>query len=132
MPVASHYSFNADIDAVLVLAEAFNAIVLLYYVHKPGIEISRPMANNIEEASRIFVEKGIRMICIKEEHGIYTPSYSRQTLNYASQPGVDCICIMSLPSKEFIYFAQSDKETLLLNELHIPVLCAGGGGGKIR
>lgn len=127
LPVASHLSFYAAIDAVLFLAVAFNAVVILYYIHKPGADLPAQLLQNIEEASRIFLENGVQMICIKENQNVYSPFYSKLTLTYALQSGADCICVMSIPSKEYYYFAQSDKETLLMNEYHIPILCAGGG-----
>jgi nucleotide-binding universal stress UspA family protein len=127
LPVASHVSFYAVIDAVMFLALAFNAVVILYYIHKPGCDLPGQLLQNIEEASRIFMENGVQMMCIKEDQNVYSPFYAEQTLAYALQSGADCICVMSIPSKEYNYFAQSDKETLLLNENHIPILCAGGG-----
>jgi hypothetical protein len=37
--------------------------------------------------------------------------------------------MISLPSEEYYYFAPSDKEAMMLNEYHIPVLCTCGGKG---
>ena len=38
--------------------------------------------------------------------------------------------MMSVASDEFQSFAQAYKETVLLNEFHLPVLCTGGGKGN--
>ena len=64
---------------------------------------------------------------MKEDQNVYSLGYAKQTLKYAQSVGADLICTMSVPSKEYYYFADSDKENLLLNEYHIPILCAGGG-----
>jgi nucleotide-binding universal stress UspA family protein len=127
LPVASHASFYAIIDAVMFLALAYHAVVILYYIYKPGFEVPAQLFRNIEDATRIFEENGVEMVCIKEDQKEYSPFYARQTLLHAHVSKADCIGVMSVPSKEYFYFAQSDKETLLLNEFHIPVLCAGGG-----
>ena len=127
LPVASHVSFFSAIEAVLLFAVAFNPVVILYYVEKSGSEMPAQLAQNIGEAQKIFLESGVQLQCIKEDQNVYSPFYSDQILNFASQNKADCICMMSIPSKEYHSFAQSDKETLLMNEFHIPVLCAGGG-----
>lgn len=127
LPVASHVYFNAAIEAVMLFASAFNAVIVIYYVEKPGYEMPARLAQNIEETRRIFIQSGIQHQCIKEDQNVYSPFYSDQILNFACQNNADCICMMSVPSKEYFSFAQSEKETLLMNECHIPVLCAGGG-----
>ena len=127
LPVASHDSFHAVIEAVLLFAKAFKAVITLYYLQKPGYEMPARLAQNVEEAQGIFQESGVQLQCIKEDQNEYSPFYSDRILNFACQNKADCICMMSIPSKEYHYFAQSDKETLLMNECNIPILCAGGG-----
>ena len=61
LPVASHASFNAAIQAVLFLARAFNPVVILYYIHKPGVDLPGQLLQNIDEATGIFMENGIQI-----------------------------------------------------------------------
>jgi hypothetical protein len=66
------------------------------------------------------------MVRIKEEQNVYSLGFAKQTINYSNSVDADAICIISPSSEEYYYFAPSDKETLLLNEYKIPILCAGG------
>jgi nucleotide-binding universal stress UspA family protein len=127
LPVSSHKSFNEVLDAVLLFAEVFNPEVHLYSVLKPGFDWSEQMVTNIESATRKFELKGVRMLRVKEDQNVYSLGYAKQTLKYAKSISADFICMMSVSSQEYYYFAPADKETMLLNEDHLPVLCAGGG-----
>ncbi|MEA3477811.1 MAG: hypothetical protein U9R60_06500 [Bacteroidota bacterium] len=44
-------------------------------------------------------------------------------LQYTDNVGADLISLMSMPTKDYHYFADSDKERLLTNEAGIPILC---------
>jgi hypothetical protein len=69
---------------------------------------------------------GVKMIRVQEEQNVYSIGFAKQTINYAARINADAICIISPSSEEYYYFAPSDKDSLLLNENRIPVLCAGG------
>lgn len=126
LPVSSHELFQPVIDAVLFFASVFGSEIHFYSIHKAGFNWPEQLMKNIEEATRQFEAKKIKMIRIKEDANLYEFGYARQTLKYAGNAKTDLLCVMSIPSKEYYYFAQSDKETLLTNEFHIPVLFAGG------
>jgi hypothetical protein len=125
MPVSSHADFRKEIDAVLLFSSLFDPEIHLYSIYKPGYEWSEQLLKNIEDAKNAFEEKGVRVKRIKEEQEVYSQGYSRQTLLYAGSSGADLITIMSSPSEDYYYFAQSDKESLLTNDLRLPVLCVG-------
>ena len=127
LPVSSHKSFNQVVDAVMLFAEVFNPEVHLYSVYKPGFEWPEQMLANIAYATRHFESKGVRMLRVKEDQNVYSLGYAKQTLKYAKTIGADFVCMMSVSSEEYYYFAPADKETMILNEDRIPVLCAGGG-----
>jgi nucleotide-binding universal stress UspA family protein len=129
LPVSSHSSFLTEVDAILLLAGLFDLEVYLYSIHKPGFPWPDQLLKNIEDATRIFETKGIQMKRIKEEQKVYSQGYSKQTLLFAHETGADILCMISVPSEEYYYFAPSDKEAMLLNEYHIPVLCTCGGKG---
>ena len=126
LPVSSHESFLPAIDAVLFFAGLFKIEVHLYSIFKPGFEWPEQLLLNLDETIKTFEEKGVQYKRIKEDQNSYSMGYAKQTIKYAQSVQADNICVMSLPSKEYYYFAQSDKETLLLNEFNIPVLFAGG------
>jgi nucleotide-binding universal stress UspA family protein len=126
LPVSSHEHFQPLIDAVGLFANVFGSEVHFYSIHKAGFNWPEHLLKNIEEATRQFEARNIKMIRIKEDANLYEFGYARQTLKYAGSAKADLLCVMSLPSKDYYYFAQTDKETLLTNEFHIPVLFAGG------
>jgi len=126
LPVSSHKSFNCALEATLLFAGMDQAEVFLYSVYKPGYEWPEQMMKNIEKTAKKFEKKGIKLTRVKEDQNVYSIGYSKQILNYAKSTGADMICIISIASKEYYYFAQSDKESILLNDSYLPVLCAGG------
>ena len=127
LPVASHTNFRSAIEAVCLVAGAFRSEVHLYSIQKAGFEWPEQLVANIEEATRTFESRKIKMKRVKEDQKVYSQGYAKQTLNYAKSIEADAICIMAIPSKEYYYFAQADKESMLLSDLRIPILCAGGG-----
>ena len=127
LPVSSHELFLPAIEALLFFTGLYNTEVHLYSIHKAGFEWPKQLLLNVDETIKLFEAKGIQFKRIQEDQNSYSMGYAKQTLKYAASVHADCICIMSVPSKEYYYFAQSDKETLLLNEFNIPVLCVGGG-----
>jgi nucleotide-binding universal stress UspA family protein len=129
IPVSSHNTFIDAVYAVLMIAGTYNPEVHLYSIHKPGFDWPEQMFTNIENATQIFNSGNVRMIRVKEDQNVFSLGYAKQTLKYAHSVGADLICMMSASSKEYYYFAPSDKETMVLNEYHLPILCAGGGNG---
>lgn len=126
LPVSSHELFQPIINAVLFFAKIFGSEVHFYSIRKAGFDWPDQLLKNIEEATRQFESEQIKILRVKEDANLYEFGYARQTLKYAISAGADLICMMSFPSKDYYYFAQSDKEKLLTNEFHIPVLFAGG------
>ena len=99
--------------------------VHLYSINKPGYEWPGQLLKNIEDAKTSFESNGVRMKRVKEEQEVFSQGYTKQTLLYSASAGADLISMMSTPSDDYYYFAAADKEALLLNELHLPVLCTG-------
>jgi nucleotide-binding universal stress UspA family protein len=127
LPVSSHETFRSAVEAILLFAGIYNLEVHLYSIHKAGFVWSDQMLKNIEEATQQLQTQGIPMIRVKEEQQVYSMGYAKQTVLYAQSVGADALWMISVPTEENYYFAQSDKETMLLNDFHIPVLCTGGG-----
>ena len=122
-PAGSHKTFQQNIDATVYLAKLFDAKVHIYTIDKPGTEWSDELKANIEVAKKTFDENGIAYIRVNEQASIFSVGYAKQTLQYAEKVEADLIALMSIPTKEFHYFADSDKESLLTNQAGIPVLC---------
>jgi nucleotide-binding universal stress UspA family protein len=129
LPVGSHDTFQLAVEAVLLFAGNYDVEVYLYSIHKPGFEWSKQLLANIEETTRKFAERNVRMTRIKEEQEGFSQGYAIQTLRYAHDIGADAICVMSVESEDYYYMAKAYKEAMLLNESCLPVLCAGGGTG---
>jgi nucleotide-binding universal stress UspA family protein len=127
LPVASHENFRQAVEAVLLFAAIYDVEVHLYSIHKPGFEWPMQLLNNIEETTRKFEELGVRMIRIKEDQDDFSQGYAKQTLRYARSIGADTMWMMSVASQEYYYMAKVYQEAMLLNEYHLPVVCAGGG-----
>jgi nucleotide-binding universal stress UspA family protein len=123
LPAASHDDFHRIVQATSFIAGMFDARVHIYTIEKPGQEWPEKLKSNIEKAKETFDAHRVRYIRVNEQATTYSVGYSKQTLQYAEREGVDMICLMSMPTKEYHYFADSDKEQLLTNEAGIPVLC---------
>lgn len=130
LPVGSHDNFLEAVDAVLLFAGIFDIEVHLYSIQKPGLEWPLQLLSNIEETKRKFEEHGVRLIRVKEEQDGFSTGYAMQTLKYARSIGADTLWMMSVASQEYYYMAKAYKEAMLLNESHLPVLCAGGGKAR--
>jgi hypothetical protein len=127
VPVSSHHHFREAVGSILLLAGLFDVEIHLYSIHKQGFEWTSQMLANIEEATREFEQRNIRMVRIKEEQNDSSLGYARQTLKYAHSIGADAVWMISVASEEHYYMAKAYKEAMLLNEFRIPVLCDGGG-----
>jgi hypothetical protein len=127
LPVSSHETFRSAVEAILLFAGIYDLEVHLYSIHKAGFIWSEQMLKNIEEATLLLQTKGVPLIRVKEEQQVYSLGYAKQTVIYAQSIDADALWMISVPTEENYYFAQSDKETMLLNDFHIPVLCTGGG-----
>ncbi|MBE0637847.1 MAG: universal stress protein [Bacteroidales bacterium] len=121
MPASSHDEFYKKIEAVVFLGRLFNSEVHVYTVEKPGFTWSETMKLNIEKAIREFEAKGIKYKRVNESQTAYSPGYSKQILQYAKKINAGMIAVMSVPTSEYYYIADSDKERLLTNDLRIPV-----------
>lgn len=122
LPVSSHDTFNAVLDGILLFFETFKPEVHLYSIHKAGFPWSDQLIKNIEIATEKFSSRGIPMKRVKEEMEVYSLGYARQTIKYANTVNADAIFIISAPTEEFYYFANADKESIILNEFLIPAV----------
>lgn len=126
LPVSSHASFSSAIDAAVLVANICDAEIFLYSVSKPGFKWPSNLLENIALAEKTFEKKKIRYSRIREEQEGFSTGYASQTIRYAKSIDADLILMIPVASDEMHSFATAYKEAMLLNEYHIPVLCAGG------
>jgi len=122
-PAGTHKAFLNNIQATINVARIFDAEIHLYTIEKPGQEWSDELKANIELARTEFEAHQVAYKRVNEKQTTFSMGYSKQILKYAQQSGADMISVMSIPTPEHYYFADSDKEMLLVNETGIPVLC---------
>jgi nucleotide-binding universal stress UspA family protein len=123
-PAGSHEAFQNQIDATILLAGLFTSEVHIYTIEKPGFPWSDALKANIEKSVHGFALNNIRYKRVNEAQNTFSPGYAKQTLQYAEKVNAGLISVMSVPTNEFYYIADSDKERLLTNEMKIPVLCS--------
>jgi nucleotide-binding universal stress UspA family protein len=121
-PAGTHKAFQLNIKATVYIARLFQAEVLMYAIEKPGQDWSEELKSNMELARREFEANHITCRRVVEKQTTFSMGYSKQILKYAKEIGADMISVMSIPTPEHYYFADSDKELLLINEHLIPVL----------
>jgi nucleotide-binding universal stress UspA family protein len=124
LPVATHLAYENILQAVVLIGKLFKPEVHIYSIERPGFEWPEQLKKNLEQTKEIFDENGIRYIRVNEKQTVLSVGFARQTIQYARKAGADMIAMMSVPSDEYHYFAQQDKENLLTNDYGIPVLCA--------
>jgi nucleotide-binding universal stress UspA family protein len=122
-PAGTHKAFTNNIGATIFVARLFDAEVHIYSVEKPGQEWSTELKANIELARTEFEKHGVRHKRINEKQTTYSMGFAKQILKYAQSVSADLIAVMSIPTPEHYYFADSDKEMLLVNDEGIPILC---------
>jgi len=127
LPVGGHHNFGLAVSAAQFFGSIFNTEVHLYSIHKPGFDWSQQLITNIEDTVRKLEENGIKVIRVKEEQDGFSTGYARQTLRYAKKVNANIMLIMSVSSADEYNAEKVYKETVLLNEYNIPVMCAGGG-----
>ncbi len=123
-PVGGQDDYDKKVEAMVFVAGLFDPEIHLYSITKPGFEQTEKLRDNIILAESGFSEKGIRYKRVVEDQSVFSVGFAKQTLQYAEKNSADLITIMVNPTQENYYFADSDKESILTNELGIPVLCA--------
>ena len=130
-PVGDHDDYQKKIDAMVIMAGIFDPEVHLYSINRPGFEQTTRMKDNIRMAEKQFSEKGINYTRVSDDQDIFSVGFAKQTLQYSKEIGANLITIMADRTKENYYFADSDKVSILTNDMSIPVLCASSADTEI-
>ena len=121
-PYGGHHTYRNKINATAFIAELFGSEVHIYSVDRPQEENSKQTEINIKNACKTFTEKGIPFKEVHEEQELFSPGFAKQTVNYAKKVNSNLISVMSVPSKEYNYISDSDKEYLINNSENITLL----------
>ncbi len=124
MPVASHTDIDHLLDAVCLVAKHFGSTVHIYQLIRPGEQASDELLRNKDRMAERLSKEGIPHKQVEEASQAFSVGFSAPTIEYAKRVHAGCIAIMSVPSEEYRYIADAEKERLLTNESGIPVLCA--------
>ncbi len=126
LPVGSHAEFNSLVTSISKIAKASNATVVIYCINRPLEETSEDLNVNKQNAKQLFLEMGINFSEVSEPSSVVSFGFAKQTLIYAENNKIDLIGIMAHASSEHSYFANADKERMLMNEKGIAILCSAG------
>jgi len=126
LPVGSHTEFKSLTFSVAHIALASNATVVLYCINRPMEETSEELNVNKQNAKQLFIEMGVKFLEFSEPSSVVSFGFAKQTLIYAENNAIDLIGIMAHASSEHSYFANADKERILMNEKGIAILCSSG------
>jgi hypothetical protein len=123
MPVAPHKEYlNKVKQTIDVLAPG--GLIVIFAIIKPGISLSTLVNQNTDAAKDYLDQRGVRWEYKEVDSDRYSIGYAKQTLAEMQAENMDLISIMAQVSQENSLFGKMDKESMLLNELGIPVLCA--------
>jgi nucleotide-binding universal stress UspA family protein len=126
LPVGSHAEFKMLSLAVAKIAKASNATVVIYCINRPMEETSEDLNVNKQNAKQLFMDMGVKVEDVSEPSTVVSFGFAKQTLLYAENNNIDLIAIMAHASSEHSYFANADKEKMLMNEKGIAILSSAG------
>lgn len=130
-PVGGHDEYSKKIDAITTIAGLFDPEIHLYSISRAGFEQTEKLKENIKLAEQRFSDKGLNFKRVNDDQKVFSVGFAKQTLQYSGEVKADLITIMSNPTRENYYFADSDKVAILTNELQIPVLCASNADVEV-
>ncbi|MGB3526509.1 MAG: universal stress protein [Flavobacteriales bacterium] len=124
LPVAGHSGIDHLLNAVCLVAKHFGSMVHIYQLNRPGEEASEELLRNKKRMVDRLTTEGIPHKQVEEPSRSFSVGFSVPTIEYSKRVHAGCIAIMSVPSEEYRYIADAEKERLLTNDAGIPVLCA--------
>lgn len=124
LPVAGHADIHQLLDTVCWLAGMNGSEVHVFQVMRPGEEPSEQLLRNKTIMLERLDKAGIKRVEANVPSTVFSLGFAEQTIRYAHEQGAGCIAIMAKASDDYRYIADAEKERLLVNAHHIPVLCA--------
>lgn len=126
LPIAPHENFikKVTLSAELLAPEGR---LVLFSIVKPGLEFSDRLEKNMKETSQFLDDHDISWENVEAESQHFSIGFSRETIQYAADNGIDAISIMAKVSDENKSFGTMDKESIILNKKGLAVLCYNEG-----
>lgn len=124
LPVAAHADIDRLLDLVCSLAKAYAAEVHVFQLMRPNEAPSDELLSNKLRMLERLASEGVRHVEVNEPSEVFSIGFAEPTIRYAERVGAGAIAIMSHASDEYRYMADAEKERMLTNHAHIPVLCA--------
>lgn len=123
LPVAPHFNYMTKVKQTCnVLSK--NGKIIIFAIQKPGLELDKAILDNIEATKKYLTRLEIEWEYQEFDSSRFSVGYSKETLSFVEDQGVDLISIMTEESSQNVIFGKTDKENILLNKLGISVLCA--------
>ncbi len=126
LPVGSHDEYLELVQATGIIAKSSQSEVIIYLIQRPGEDLAEELLENKEITIRMFKEHGVHYREVTEDMSVFSFGFAKQTLMYAEKNEVDLIAMMPHASNEHSYFADADKERIIMNDKGIAVLCGAG------
>ncbi len=125
LPVAAHSDLEQLLAMVCRLAKAHGSEVHIYQLMRPNDSPSDELLKNKSDMMFRLKDEGIPYVEVNEPITSFSIGFAEPTIRYAERISAGCIAIMAIASDEYRYIADAEKERLLANDAHIPILCAG-------
>ena len=124
LPVAGHADIDRLLSTVCFLARTYAAEVHVYQLMRPNESPSDMLLANKSTMLERLRQEGVQHVEVNDPSKMFSIGFAEPTIQYADRIGANCIAIMGKASDEYRYMADAEKERILANEAHIPVLCA--------
>lgn len=127
MPVAGHKDVNGLLDVVCAMAKANNSEVHVFQAMRPMDQPSEQLLNNKRDMLYRLQTEGIAHLEANVPPDSFSVGYAKHIIGYAKKVGAGLIAVIADASPDMTHIADAEKERLLFNDAHIPVLCARDG-----
>ncbi|MFZ1688868.1 MAG: universal stress protein [Flavobacteriales bacterium] len=127
MPVAGHKDVHGLLDAVCAVAKAFGSEVHVFQAMRPMDQPSAQLLNNKRDMLYRLESEGIAHLEANVPPESFSVGYAKHIIGYAKKVGAGLIAVIADASPDMTHIADAEKERLLFNDAHIPVLCARDG-----
>jgi nucleotide-binding universal stress UspA family protein len=105
------------------LAKAFGSKVILYSVKTDVRGMSEEELENMTLARELLEALDIPFSEVRDKPKIFSAGYAKHILNYANEHDVSVLTILAVQLEDTMSISNSDNESILLNEMNLPVLC---------
>lgn len=127
MPVAGHKDVKGLLDAVCAVAKTLGSEVHVFQAMRPMDQPSAQLLDNKRDMLYRLQSEGIKYVEANVPPETFSVGYAQHIIGYAKKVGSGLIAVIADASPDMTHIADAEKERLLFNDAHIPVLCARDG-----